>query len=437
MVGIAYQFYTILFASKVWPEYRVFKDTLVYEFVDAQPTVYLCLLLNLLLHNKYVFFFSQVVRKELWHEVVATLELPPNQANSTSTLRSHYARYLQSYELRFNKTPSIDGAVKNELLVDSSAMPPNATVTCSEVIIPTPTVSHSQNTRTGNSPSFHGSYGPGMAGNESQSIYGHSYDNTDSFPDLLFDSGNKAYSPFDETAFAPSQQAPSSPYTSPQYPYPGGDRRNNMPNLRRRYSPFMMQQFSGSTPFSQFLQQSSQQSSHPAAGFQQHGQFPQRHSSSMMGNQPTRSVMSNMPNHDPMHASWASQYGASREPEHLFDYPPGVQGGRRSSVAPNQFPTAPPYGSYPGRQQSQISPYTQQYRASPMPHSPSHSARQPMPTAQQALPKMKFQQVHPQQQQQSMQLKRPTDISAECVERTKPIFTKKRKLTSRDLGMYL
>lgn len=338
--------------------------------------------------------------------------------------------------------------MKINLLEGSGIPPPNATVTCSEAIIPTSSLTQSQRP-TETAAAIHGSYSS-MTSESSAANFPPSYNMKDSYPEPSFDTTAKMFPDFRENSgnFQTNATAPSSQFGMPQYPY-GGERRNSFPNYPQGGLPsYMMSQrnYQGPSSMSRFFQQSSPQAGHPAANYPQ-SQYQQRASPSLMG--PLSSPHSMIPSassQEKMHPLWGSQYSPSTEPEHMVDYPPGAHSGRvprSSSGPPPQFSPAPPYGSYPGRQQSQYSPATPPYRPSP---SQSPSSRQPMAQPPlQASQKMKYasqQTAQPTQQQQQQQqqqahssaIKRDMPFPNDCVETTRPVFTKKRKLTSRDLG---
>lgn len=386
----------------------------------------------------------QVVRRKLWQEVLEAMNLPTDVPSIVNILRNQYSRFLLSYEMKFSKSNSIDD-MKINLLEGSGIPPPNATVTCSEAIIPTNSLTQSQ--RPADTTAVHGTYS--SMTNESLPNLPPSYNMKDGYPESSYDS-SKMFPDFRDNSgsFPMNPPAPSSPFGMPQYPY-GGERRSSLSNnLQGGLPPYMMSQrnmHQGPSPLSQFYQQSSSQAGHPAASYQ-HAQYQQRASPSLMGSlsSPHSMIPSASPQ-DKMHSLWGSQYSPSAEPDHMVDYPPGAHSGRivRSSSGPQaQFSPAPPYGSYPGRQ-NQYSPATPPYRPSP---SPSPSSRQPMAQPPlQAVQKMKYpaqQAPHqPSQQQQHAQQAHPSSVKREmpfpndCIETTRPVFTKKRKLTSRDLGM--
>lgn len=364
-----------------------------------------------------------------------------------NVLRNQYSRYLLSYEMKNAKPNSIDD-IKINLLEGSGIPPPNATVTCSEAIIPTSSLTQSQ--RPADTSSVHGSYS--SVTSESPASLPPSYNARDGYSEPSFDNSSKFFSDLRDNSgnFQVNQPAPSSStFGMPQYPY-GGERRHSLPNHPQGGLPsYMMSQrnmYPGPASMSPFFQQSNSQTGPPPSNYP-HSQYQQRASPSLMG--PRSSPHPMMPSPSPqekMHPLWGSQYSPSTEPEHMVDYPPGAHGGRgpRSSSGPQpQFSPAPPYGSYPGRQQSQYSPATPPYRPSPSP-SPS-SRQQPMTQPLQASQKMKYphqQAPQPPQQPQpppppqahAAAIKRDAPFPNDCVESTRPVFTKKRKLTSRDLG---
>ena len=366
-----------------------------------------------------------------------------------NALRNQYSRYLLSYEMKHTKTSSIDD-IKINLLEGSGIPPPNATVTCSEAIIPTSSLTQSQRLNADTS-SVHGSFSS-MTG-ESPASLPPNYNSRDGYAEPSYENSSKYFSDLRDGSgnLQTNHPSPSSSFGMPQYPYSGDNRRQSIPNLPQGGLPsYMMSQRNmypgppGTSSMSPFFQQSSPQTGHPPGSYP-HSQYQQRASPSLMG--PLSSPHSMMPSASPqekMHPLWGSQYSPSTEPEYMVDYLPGAHStrGPRSSSGPQpQYSPAPPYGSYPGRQQSQYSPATPPYRPSPSP-SPS-SRQQPMAQPMQVSQKMKYphqQQVQSQQPQQQQQqvhagaTKRDAPFPHDCVEATRPVFTKKRKLTSRDLG---
>lgn len=386
---------------------------------------------------------QEVVKRKLWQEVLEAMNLPTDNPNVVNHLRNQYSRYLLSYEMKFSKSNSIDD-IKINLLEGSGIPPPNATVTCSEAIIPTNSLT--QTSRAPDSTPIHGTYS--SMTNDSVPNLPPSYSGKDGYPEPSYDT-NKMYPEFRENSgsFPMNPPTPSSPFGMPQYPY-GGERRSSLSNHPQSggLPPYMMSQrnmYQGPSSLSQFYQQSNSQAGHSGTNYQ-HAQYQQRSSPSLMGSLASpHSMVPNASSQDKVHSLWGSQYSPSAEPEHMVDYPPGAHNRltRSSSGPQSQYSPAPPYGSYPGRQNQYSA--TPPYRPSP---SPSPSSRQPMAQAPplQALPKMKYpvqQTAHPPSQQQSHQqqshtssIKREMPFPNDCVEATRPVFTKKRKLTSRDLG---
>jgi len=389
---------------------------------------------------------QEVVRRKLWQEVLEALNLPAEISSLENVLRNQYSRYLLSYEMKHTKANSLDD-IKINLLEGSGIPPPNATVTCSEAIIPTSSLTQSQRPADASSV-VHGSYGSMKV--EPHAGLPPSYNARDGYAEAGFENSSNLFHDLRDNPgnFHPNQSTPSNTFGMPQYPYSGENRRHSVPNLSQSALPsYGMPQrnmYPGQSSMSPFFQQSSPQTGHPPAANYHHSQYQQRASPSFIG--PPSSPHAVMPNTSPqdkMHSLWGSQYSPSTEPEHMVDYPPGVhnvRGPRLPSSHQAQYTPAPPYGSYPGRQQSQYSLATPPYRPGP---SPSPSPRQPpMAQSMQAMQKTKYQQqLQSQQQQQQQQsqahsaaMKRDTLFPHDCVEATRPVFTKKRKLTSRDLG---
>lgn len=310
-----------------------------------------------------------------------SLNISPDQTALSNQLRNHYSRFLLAYEMSDVIRNTHNTTVEN-LFDDTGIPPPNATVTCSEVLFPAPTMSVS-NQSGGTYPTGYGQQqqqqpppaAAAAAANGPQGGYSSGYNYNEGYMDSQYE--NKGF--------------PMNPgYNMPSYPVYG----NNYPNYRgfppQQPPPAPQQppqpqqpQYPGSSALSQLLHQRN-----PGMGG-----YP-----SMMA----------QPRPQPEHPMW-SQYKASTEPEHMVDYHP------KQAYLPNrqQYPQTPP-----------------QYRQSPPPHgarSPSLPRQPVAPThqAQSQLVKPKFQANH---------VKKEIYFPVDSVEATKPVFTKKRKLTSRDLG---
>lgn len=346
--------------------------------------------------------------------------------------------------MKHTKANSLDD-IKINLLEGSGIPPPNATVTCSEAIIPTSSLTQSQRPADASSV-VHGSYGPMKV--EPHAGLPPSYNARDGYAEASFENSSNLFHDLRDNSgnFHLNQSTPSNTFGMPQYPYSGDNRRHSVPNLSQGALPsYAMPQrnmYPSQSSMSPFFQQSSSQTGHPPTANYHHSQYQQRASPSFIG--PPSSPHAVMPNASPqdkIHSLWGSQYSPSTEPEHMVDYPAGphnLRGPRLPSSHQPQYTPAPPYGSYPGRQQSQYSVTTPPYRPGP---SPSPSSRQPpMAQSMQAIQKTKYQQQLQSQQQQSQAhsaaMKRDTPFPHDCVEATRPVFTKKRKLTSRDLGKF-
>jgi hypothetical protein len=316
----------------------------------------------------------------------------------------------------------------DNLLEDSGIPPPNATVTCSEAIFPSATVtaSNQSNQSSGTHPA-----GYSNVTNGPQGYNNYNYHQNDGYSDAAYES-SKFYQ--SGTDARPQMVQPSnSSYNVPPYSF-NNERTNytNYPNRPYASHHASSMQYPGSAALTQLLQQRSQSSS--MQGYGQHPLAQRR--STMMGQQ----AQINLSQQEPMHPMWGSQYNASTEPEHMFDYPPNgpTTQSMRPSGSQHQYPPTPPFNSFSSRQQPQYSSTPQQYHSGPQPHGSSSSPslpRQPVtPTQQQ----QQQQSQHPSQKPkfQPHHTKRDIFFPAESVEATKPVFTKKRKLTSRDLGMY-
>ena len=346
------------------------------------------------------------------------VNIPPQHASLSSHLRSHYTRFLLAYEMHeLGSHSSMDN-----LLEESGIPPPNATVTCSESIFPLPTVSASNQSGAAHLATYNHTNGP-------QSYNNTSYRHNDGYFDSSYES-SKNYSSGDEARLPmPTQPTPpNNSYNMP--PYSFGNERSSYPNYPNRSFPSHNapgMQFPGSAALSKLLQRTQQST---IQGYPRHPLAQRR--SSLMGQQQTQHGQSQQ---EPMYPMWGSQYNASSEPEHMFDYPPNGPStpSMRSSMAQHHYPpTSSSFNSFSNRQQAQFPSSTQQYHPStpPLGASPTASPRQPMTSQQQQhhpVQKSKFQTHH---------TKKDVFFPMESVEATKPVFTKKRKLTSRDLGTY-
>lgn len=297
-----------------------------------------------------------------------SLNISPEQTVLSNQLRNHYSRFLLAYEMAdVTKSTHPTPAVSN-LFDDTGIPPPNATVTCSEVLFPAPTMSVSS--QPGNMyPTPYGQQQQQPAANGPQSYGGYNYN--EGYIEGQYE--NKGYNMPHNT----------SNYNVLQYPAFGNERTNNYNNYQGfpTQQPAPQSRFPGSAALSQLLQQRS-------------------------SNVPSYPMNQSRPQQE--HPMWP-QYKASTEPEQMFDYPPKQH--YPSSRQP--YPPTPP-----------------QYRHSPPPHgtrSPSLPRQPVAPThqAQAQITKSKFQTNH---------VKKDIYFPLESVEATKPVFTKKRKLTSRDLG---
>ena len=186
--------------------------------------------------------------------------------------------------------------MKINLLEGSGIPPPNATVTCSEAIIPTNSLTQSH--RPAETTSIHGSYSSMTS--ESSTNLPPSYNMKDGYSEASFDTG-KMFPDFRDNPgnYQVSSPASSTPFGMPQYPY-GGERRNSFGNHPQGGLPsYMMSQrnmYQGASSLSQFFQQSNTQAGHPGANYQ-HSQYPQRASPSLIG--PLSSPHSMMPSASP------------------------------------------------------------------------------------------------------------------------------------------
>ena len=135
-----------------------------------------------------------MVKRKLWQEVLEAMNLPTDNPNVVNHLRNQYSRYLLSYEMKFSKSNSIDD-IKINLLEGSGIPPPNATVTCSEAIIPTNSLT--QTSRAPDSTPIHGTYS--SMTNDSVPNLPPSYSGKDGYPEPSYDT-NKMYPEFRENS---------------------------------------------------------------------------------------------------------------------------------------------------------------------------------------------------------------------------------------------
>lgn len=219
---------------------------------------------------------QEVVRRKLWQDVLEELNLPTDAPNIVNVLRNQYSRYLLSYEMKHTKTNSLDD-IKINLLEGSGIPPPNATVTCSEAIIPTSSLTQSQ--RPADASSVHVSHGSMKI--ESSAGLPASYNSRDGFAEPGFDNSNLFPDLRDMTGnFQLNQSTSSNTFGMPQYPYSGDNRRHSVPNLPQGALPsYMMSQrnmYPNPSSMSPFFQQSSSQTGHPPSANYHHSQYQQR-----------------------------------------------------------------------------------------------------------------------------------------------------------------
>ena len=179
----------------------------------------------------------------------------------------------------------------------------------------------------------------------------------------------------------------------------------------------------------------SQQVNHSRSQFQQHASYQQRYpSSALAGPQQSHSGLqassreTNQPLWGTQHGLTPTQYG-SMSGDYISDYSSSQVGRSARPQLPQHHAPAghtSSYSSYPGRQPP-VPHFQHQYRPTPS-NTPSPGSK-PQIHLQQS--KMKFQSQH-----SHMPLRREPTFPPDSVECTRPIFTKRRKLTSRDLGMY-
>ena len=370
------------------------------------------------------------------------MEIPVSMTNAFYTLRSHYSKYLSAYEAKYGKVSVLGDAIKNDFLEVEGVPPPNATVTCTEMIIP----------QFSSVASWKGepTRQPFSVSDSQQSWFGHRENLETSFDrkSMTSDYG------FHRDPQIPHANSSSFPFT--------GERRNSLPNFPTQGFPasqFMAQQqqqhqqqqhqqqqqlhqqqqqqqqqkamYAGAGGMAQM---SSQQGNHPASQYPQHTSLQQRYSSSILGGPQPGHSGGQSSTHEPNHSFWSrqpsgGQYGSMTN-DFMSDYS-SSQGGRsaRPQLPQQQVPLGhtSPYSSYPERQPT-FPHYQHQYR--PTPSTAPSPGLKPQAHLQQS--KIKFQTQH-----SHVPLKREPTFPSDSVECTRPIFTKRRKLTSRDLGMHL
>ncbi|XP_032225701.1 AT-rich interactive domain-containing protein 1B [Nematostella vectensis] len=356
---------------------------------------------------------QEIVKKKSWDSVIFNMGAPLQLSN---ILRTQYARLLLSYEMKDSQGGNVDGILKNDL-EDSGIPPPNAMVTCTEAIIPSASVTTSIPGDSYNSGYNHMNGPQGYNGPQTYEGHQEGYEGSKGFMNDTMDPRHTA----------PPQLPNMGGYNMPPYNMMGNERSSYPGYPSQSFQSAPNTQFTGAAALSQLAYQRNQQAMQGYPG------MPPRRPSHMGQQAP---MMSSPGPQDPMTAVWpGSQYNASSEPVQMFDYLPPGQSGRSMRPSMPQYPQAPPYNSYQSRQQYPPMP---PYRPS-SPHvqsSASPSMQRPQMVQsqgvlpQQLSPKPKYNQS----QQHSGHMKREVGFPADCVEGTRPVFTKKRKLTSRDLG---
>lgn len=311
--------------------------------------------------------------------MLISLNISPEQTILSNQLRNHYSRFLLAYEMSDVTRNTHNATVVNNLLDDTGIPPPNATVTCSEVLFPAPTMSVS-NQSSSTYPTGYGQQPqPQQQPQQPPMVNG---------PQGY--SGSAGYS-YNEGYMPDSGYPMTTGYNMQQ----GAMYGNNYPNYR------------GYIP-SQAPPQPQPQPQQPYPGSAALSQLLHQRNPGMAGYPAPPPPMMGQPRPQPEIPMW-SQYKASTEPEHIVDYHP------KQTYPSNRqhFPQTPP-----------------QYRQSP----PPLGARSP------SLPRHPVPPTHPGTSQvvrpkfQTSHVKKEIFFPMDSVEATKPIFTKKRKLTSRDLG---